>query len=369
MSTKPADIIREEIQRIAAYHVQPAAGFVKLDAMENPYALPDGLRMELAGVLASAELNRYPDPGGLALKDSLRRAMRIPDGFEILLGNGSDELIQIIINACARPDAVVLALAPSFVMYRMYSLIAGVRFQEVPLESDFSLDPGKLLAAIREHQPALVLISYPNNPTGNLFSDEVMSLLLTEAPGLVVVDEAYQPFASGSFMDRLPEYPNLVVLRTLSKLGLAGIRLGYAVAGPEWIRQFDKVRSPYNINVLTQIVAERMLERFSVLEEQAAAIRADRLALFHRLAGLAGVVPYPSDANFLLVRVPNASAVFNGLKARRILVKNLHGAHPVLDQCLRITIGTPTENQLLFKALVESLDDLANGASPDLRVG
>lgn len=369
MNANPSEIVREDIQNIAAYHVQAATGFVKLDAMENPYVLPDGLRMELAGVLASAELNRYPDPGALALKDSLRRTMRIPDGFEILLGNGSDELIQIIINACARPDAVVLALAPSFVMYRMYALIAGVRFQEVPLESDFSLNPARLLAAIREHRPAIVLISYPNNPTGNLFSDEVMNLLLEEAPGLVVVDEAYQPFASGTFMDRLPDYPNLVVLRTLSKLGLAGIRLGYAVAGAEWIRQFDKVRSPYNINVFTQIVAEHMLERFSVLEDQAAAIRADRLALFHRLAALAGVVPYPSDANFLLVRVPDAGAVFNGLKSRRILVKNLHGAHPVLDQCLRITIGTSNENQLLFNALVESLAELADGVSPDLRVG
>jgi len=369
MSASASEIVRQEIQNIAAYHVQAAAGFVKLDAMENPYVLPDGVRMELAGALSTAELNRYPDPAALALKDSLRRTMRIPVGTELLLGNGSDELIQIIINACARPDAVVLALAPSFVMYRMYSLIAGVRFQEVSLESDFSLNPERLLAAIREYRPALVLISYPNNPTGNLISDEVMSLLLEEAPGLVVVDEAYQPFASGTFMHRLPDYPNLVVLRTLSKLGLAGIRLGYAVAGVEWIRQFDKVRSPYNINVLTQIVAELMLERFSVLEEQAAAIRVDRLALFHRLAALAGVVPYPSDANFLLVRVPDASAIFSGLKSRRILVKNLHGAHPVLDQCLRITIGTPSENQLLFNALVESLDDLANGVSSELGVG
>jgi len=369
MALKPEQVIREEIQNISAYHVQSAAGLVKLDAMENPYALPETLQREVAAALGAAELNRYPDAGAIQLKKSLRQVMKVPDGFDFLLGNGSDELIQIIINACARPGATVLAPSPGFVMYRMYSLIAGVRFVEVSVEPNFSLDPGKMIAAIREHRPSVVLVAYPNNPTGNLFSDEVMTAILEEAPGIVVVDEAYQPFAETSLLDRLGEYPNLLVLRTLSKLGLAGIRLGYAIARPEWVRELDKVRSPYNVNTLTQMAANSVLANFAVLEHQAAAIRAERAVLIDRLGGLNGVVAYPSAANFLLVRVPDAAAIFDGLKRRGILVKSLHGAHPVLDQCLRITVGTPSENGLLLAALAACLDERGNGVPPKLRVG
>jgi histidinol-phosphate aminotransferase len=369
VSTSPDKLIRDDIRALSAYHVQDASGLVKLDAMENPYVLPPNLRREIGDVLAAAEINRYPDAGASELRSALRATMRVPEEFDVLLGNGSDELIQIMINACARPGAAVLAPVPTFVMYRMYALIAGVRFESVSLEQDFSLQPGKILSAIREIKPALVFLSYPNNPTGNLFSDEVMTAILRESPGLVVVDEAYQPFAGSTFLDRLSEFPHLVVLRTLSKLGLAGIRLGYAVARPEWIREFDKVRSPYNVNVLTQLVAGRMLANFSVLERQAALIRADRDALKARLAELPGVRAFPSAANFLLVRVPEANTVFEGLRRRGVLVKNLHGTHPVLEHCLRITVGTPAENQLMLAALRGSLADLGNGAPRGLRVG
>ena len=366
---RPDQVIRDEIQQISAYHVQSAAGLVKLDAMENPYSLPETLRAEIARMLASVEFNRYPDAGAIQLKKCLRRAMQIPESFDVLLGNGSDELLQIIINACARPGATVLAPSPGFVMYRMYSLIAGLRFVEVSVEADFSLDPDKMIAAIREHRPSVVLIAYPNNPTGNLFSGDAMTAILEEAPGLVVVDEAYQPFAESSFLDRLGNYPNLLVLRTLSKLGLAGIRLGYAVARPEWVRELDKVRSPYNVNSLTQLVAERVLANFDVLEHQAAAIRADRATLIARLGEFPEVIAYPSAANFLLVRVPDAATIFDGLKRRGVLVKNLHGAHAVLEQCLRITVGTPSENEQLLLALSACLDDRGNGVPPQLRVG
>jgi histidinol-phosphate aminotransferase len=182
------------------------------------------------------------------------------------------------------------------------------------------------------------------------------------------VDEAYQPFAGSTYLDRLEEYPNLVVLRTLSKLGLAGIRLGYAAGRPEWIREFDKVRSPYNVNVLTQIVAERVLAHYDVLERQAAAIRADRESLATELARMPGFSVFPSRANFLLVRVPDATKLFEELQRRNVLVKNVHGAHPVLEQCLRITIGTPAENQLLMSALKAGIDADANGTAAGVRV-
>jgi histidinol-phosphate aminotransferase len=205
---------------------------------------------------------------------------------------------------------------------------------------------------MREHKPALIYIAYPNNPTGVLYPEQDIVSILRAAEGLVVLDEAYHAFAQKTFMSRLPEFPNLVVLRTVSKLGLAGIRLGYLAGRPEWIREFDKVRSPYNVNVLTEAAAVFLLERLDVLEEQAARIRADRASLGPELAALPGVTVYPSQANFFLIRVPDAARTFESLKGQGVLVKNLH---PGLENCLRVTVGTPDENRILIGALREAL--------------
>ena len=201
----------------------------------------------------------------------------------------------------------------------------------------------------------MVFIAYPNNPTGNLFSEESIAAVISAAPGLVVIDEAYHPFAGRTFMTRLAEFPNLVVMRTLSKLGLAGIRLGYAVARPQWIREFDKLRAPYNVNVLTQVVAERVLAHHDVLDAQAGEIKAERGRLAGRLKELPGVTVFPSDANFILIRVPDAPRVFEGMRRRGVLVKNLHGGVPLLDHCVRLTVGTPEENDQCFAALADAL--------------
>ncbi len=351
----PKDLVREEVLALAAYHVGEAGGMVKLDAMENPYALPDELRREVAELVAGAAINRYPNPQAPELKARLRRAMAIPEAFDILLGNGSDEIIQIMIQALARPGAVVLAPEPTFVMYRAYALVNRMRYVGVALAADFALDCARMLAAIEEHQPALTFVAYPNNPTGNLFPEADVLRILDAAPGLVVLDEAYHAFARKSFLPRLAEYPNLVVMRTLSKLGMAGLRLGYAAGSPAWMREFDKVRPPYNVNVLTQLVAERLLAHADVLERQAAAIRDERGRLKTGLERLGGVAVFVSDANFLLLRVPDADGVFAGMRARGVLVKNLHGSHPLLAQCLRITVGTPQENTQCLAALQASL--------------
>ena len=355
MSAGPEEIIREEIRRLSAYHVPSAEGMVKLDAMENPYSLPGALRREIGEAVAEAALNRYPDPRAPALTTRLREVMGIAPQFDILLGNGSDEIIHVIVQCAARPGAVVVAPRPSFVMFGMYAKFAGMHYVGVPLRADFALDLDAFLRALAEHRPAVVFIAYPNNPTGNLFSEDAIAAIVSAAPGLVVIDEAYQPFAGRTFMTRLSEFPNLVVMRTLSKLGLAGIRLGYAVARPEWIREFDKVRAPYNVNVLTQIVAERMLAHRDVLDAQARDIRAERERLAGELKRLPGVTVFPSDANFILVRVPDAPRIFEGMKRRGVLVKNLHGDMPLLDHCLRLTIGTPAENRLCLAALSEAL--------------
>lgn len=353
--SKPEQVVREEVLAMSGYRVPDSTGMVKLDAMENPYSLPAPLRAEIARLVERVDYNRYPDSGAVKLRARLREAMDVPAGAEILVGNGSDELIQSLMLATARPGAVALGLEPSFVMFRLIATFCGMRFVGVPLAADFSLDADRVLAAIAEHRPALVFIAYPNNPTGNLFDAAAIERIIAAAPGLVVIDEAYHAFAGRSFMPRLADSANLVVMRTVSKLGLAGLRLG-VLAGPRaWLQHLDKVRLPYNVNVLTQLIAERVLQHYDLLAEQAASIRSERARLFDALNAAPGVEAYPSEANFILFRVPRADAAFEGLKARGILLRNLNGSHAALAQCLRVTVGTPEENARFLGALEQTL--------------
>lgn len=354
MTAGPEQVIREDVRAMSAYFVPAPAGMVKLDAMENPYGLPEDLRREIAEAVANAEINRYPDPTAPALVARLRAVMAIPDGCELLLGNGSDEIIHVMIEACARPGAAIMAPGPTFVMYSVYAKLCGLRYVSVPLNADFTLDLARFADAMAEHEPAIVFLAYPNPPAGNLFPAADIERILAAAPGLVVLDEAYQPFARRTFMDRLGDFRNMVVLRTLSKLGLAGLRLGYLTGRPEWIREFDKARSPYNVNVLTQLVAEKVLARHEVLDRQARAICSERGRLAERLRALPGVAPFPSDANFVLARMPAAARVLESLKRQRVLVKGFP-EHPMVKDCLRLTVGTPAENDRLLEALRTAL--------------
>ncbi|HHM04839.1 MAG TPA: histidinol-phosphate transaminase [Gammaproteobacteria bacterium] len=349
--------VRPEIRGLQAYHVPDAAGLVKLDAMENPYGWPESLVGAWLETLKGVSLNRYPDPQAGALKTGLRRAFALPEDMELLLGNGSDELIQMILMAVVGPDRTVLAPEPAFSMYRLISATVGLRFTGVPLSADFRLDLPALLEAIERERPAVVFLAYPSNPTGNLFDAAAMEAVIKAAPGLVVVDEAYTPFCDASFLGRLGRYGNLLVLRTLSKLGLAGLRLGYLVGDPAWLHELDKLRLPYNINVLTQASAAFALAHFDVLAEQTRRIRADRDRLAKDLAALPGVQVFPSQANFILFRGPagRAPALFEALKARGVLIKRLHGAHPLLADCLRVTVGRPEENSAFLAALAAAL--------------
>jgi histidinol-phosphate aminotransferase len=348
-----AALVRPEIRALSAYAVAKSEGMVKLDAMENPYALPEGARSRLAAALAQVPINRYPDGGGDAVRAVLKSAFGIAGALEVLLGNGSDELIQIITATLARPGAVMLAPEPSFVMYRMNAIYSGMRYVGVPLKPDFGLDLAAMLAAIERERPALVYLAYPNNPTGNLFAASDVEAILRAAPGLVVVDEAYYAFAETTFLPRAAEFANLLVLRTLSKVGMAGLRLGYAVAASEWITEFNKMRQPYNVNALTQAAVAALLADRSWIVHQAAAIRAERSRLAAALARLRGATVYPSQTNFITLRVTGAASVFEGLKTRGILVKNLDGWHALLANCLRVTVGTPAENDRLLAALAE----------------
>ena len=343
--------IRPEIRAISAYPVAKATGMIKLDAMENPYGLSDEARTRIADAVGRVAINRYPDGRGDAVKQALRTNLGLPDGVDLVLGNGSDELLQILTMVVAKPGAVVVAPSPSFVMYRLNALYASVRFVEVPLEPDFSLDVDAMLAAIERERPSLVWLAYPNNPTGNLFELEAVERIVRSAPGLVVVDEAYYAFANSSFLSRVLDFPNLIVVRTLSKIGMAGVRLGYAVAHPAWIGELDKVRAPYNVSALTQAVVPILLEHERMLAEQAAAIRSERSRLADAMRAMRGVIVFPTQANFLLVRVADASRSFAVLRDAGILVKNVDSWHPLLANCLRITVGTPGENDALLSVL------------------
>jgi histidinol-phosphate aminotransferase len=348
----PEKLVRPEILALKAYPVPSSEGMVKLDAMENPYTLPDAVRRELAAVLARVDLNRYPTPRPQKLREAIAQRMKLPAGMEVLLGNGSDELIQMVITALARPGAALMYPSPTFVMYAMGATFSGMRAIAVPLSDDFSLDADAFIARMQAEKPALVFLAYPNNPTGVLYPEADVARVIRACPGLVVVDEAYHVFAGKSFVPRLAEFDNAVVIRTVSKLGLAGIRLGYLVGRPEWVAQLDKVRPPYNVSVLTQTAALFMLERLEVLEEQAARILAERESLRTSLAALKGVTVFPSEANFFLIRVPDAERVHAALRQQSVLVRNLN---PGIRNCLRVTVGTPDENRILLNALREAL--------------
>jgi histidinol-phosphate aminotransferase len=348
----PDQLIRPEVLAMHAYAVADSSGMVKLDAMENPYLLPPALRRELAERLASVELNRYPEPNPAALRELIVRKMKVPAGMDVLLGNGSDDLIQILTLALARPGSALMYPSPTFVMYSMNATFSGMKAIGVPLRDDFTLDADAFIARMRAEKPALVFLAYPNNPTGVLYPEADVVRIIEAAPGLVVLDEAYHVFAGKTFMDKLSKYPNLVVLRTVSKLGLAGIRLGYLAGRPEWLRELNKVRQVYNVNVLTEAAARFVLERLDVLEAQAAEIRAERARLGAALRAFGGVTAFPSEANFFLVRVPDALRTYEALRRQGVLVRNLH---PGLANCLRVTVGTPDENRILINALKEAL--------------
>nr|VFJ56446.1 MAG: histidinol-phosphate aminotransferase [Candidatus Kentron sp. FW] len=346
--------VRPEIRALSGYHVPNASGLIKLDAMENPYRWPEDLSRTWLKQLAKTPINRYPDPSPQSLGELLRETMQIPIDMEILLGNGSDELIQLVALMLGGAGRCVLAPEPTFVMYRLIALALGLEFIGIPLRGhDFTLDRAAMLEAMERHQPALVFLSYPNNPTGGLFGDQDLSAILAAAPGLVVIDEAYTSFAQTTKMDWLPDYPNLIILQTLSKLGFAGLRFGFAVGHPAWIREMDKVRLPYNINVLTQASVALVLRNIHIFRDQVSWIRRDREKLLHGLAGMEGITAWPSHANFVLFRTETKSAneIHARLRDSRILVKNLDGSHPLLKDCLRVTVGKPDENRVFLETL------------------
>lgn len=354
-------LVPAEIRAIQPYKVADATGMVKLDAMENPWSWPESMVEDWMEQLRLVNINRYPSASAPQLKAAIRKQMGVADGDDILLGNGSDELIQMISMMVSQSDRPIMAFEPSFVMYRMVAMWMGIPYVPVALDDKFDINLSVTLAAIAAEKPAVIFIAQPNNPTGNLFDLDSIKSIAGACDGLVVLDEAYTAFSDSDLLPLLSEFPNVLVMRTLSKIGLAGLRLGMLIGSASWIAELDKFRLPYNINVLTQLSTEFAIKHFHVFEEQTQVICANRTKLFDAVGAMPGLKVWPSAANFLLVKseVVPARDLFEALKAQGVLVKILDGAHPLLAQCLRINVSSDEENAQLLNAMTHSLSELS----------
>lgn len=336
----------------AAYHVPvPPQLVAKLDANELPYPLPASLRGPLADALAAVALERYPDPAASRLREAVARHLAVA-GDQLVFGNGSDELIAMLVTAFPGP---VLYPVPTFVYYRMAAANRGVPVVELPLAADFTLDEDAVERAVCDARPSVVFLALPNNPTGTLWRPAFATELAARHRDVVVIsDEAYAAYSGMTHLPALAAHPNLVVLRTLSKIGLAGLRVGFAIAAPPIARLLEVVRPPYNLSALDQAAATAMLSDAAVAwcAERAAEVVAARGPLAEALAGH-GLEVAPSAANLLLVRCPDgpdgAERRWRGLAAAGISVRRF--ASGPLASHLRITVGTPADNAALLAAL------------------
>jgi histidinol-phosphate aminotransferase len=355
---KKADIIklvRPNIRSLKAYAAKEICCRIKLDANESPFS-PLPAEIIACKKQLFAALNRYPDPEGKALKNALAKKMGITPK-SILLGNGSDEIIYYLITTLGGP---VLFPTPTFVMYGIIACTLGEKAVAVPLDGEYDLDLDKMLAAIKKEKPRIIFLASPNNPTGNCFSAERILKIIEASKGIVVVDEAYQPFASRQgFLPLLGDYPNLIILRTMSKIGFASLRVGYMIADETLTAEIEKVRLPYNLNTLSQAIAVMGIKQMRLVEARIRDITSERGRLMKALSSIKGVTPFPSEANFILFRVPDADAVFEKLLKQGILIKNING---IIRNTMRVTVGTRTENDLFIKALGKAFKEITGGA-------
>ncbi|MGD9651008.1 MAG: histidinol-phosphate transaminase [Candidatus Dadabacteria bacterium] len=341
--------LSERVRGLSAYSVPHHECSVKLDGNESPFALPPDVAERVVQETGRLELNRYPD----AEAHDLRMLLSEISGFPsegIILGNGSDEIIGMLVTAFTGGTGKVVCPAPTFSMYRLSGLALGATILEPGLDEKFDLDMGRMQTLIEEKDPDIIFLASPNNPTGNAYSEDRILEIIDLAGGLVVVDEAYGDFSGQSFLPLVREHGNLAVMRTLSKIGFAGLRLGMLYAGEGIVHEVNKVRYPYNINSVSQCAARVVLENREFIAENVQLVVKERGRVFGALSDIPGVEAFPSDANFILFRVPNADSVFEGLIERDVLIRNFHRPGR-LENCLRVTIGTPGENDAFLAAL------------------
>jgi histidinol-phosphate aminotransferase len=336
-------LVKPNIRSLRAYQAEEIPCSVKLDANESPYGVK---------VIKSVMTNRYPDPEAKALRKLVAKQYRVK-ADNILHGNGSDELIYCLINTFGGP---VLFPTPTFSMYGIISQSLGEKGVSVPLDDKFDLDTEEMLKAVKGRKPKLIFLSSPNNPTGNSFSaDRIEKIIkrtssrVTRNPSLVVVDEAYQAFSGRkSFLPLLKKYENLIILKTLSKVGLAALRVGFMIAHEDIINEVNKVRLPFNLNALSQELAVNLLKKGSLTGSKIKTIISERKRLLREMKKIDGIEPYPSDANFILFKAVDSDALYRMLLKEGVLIRNMKGA---VNGCLRVTVGTPRENTVFLRTL------------------
>ena len=355
MSKKIMNFFRNDINALSEYKIFNSKDMVKLDAMENPYDL--NIKFEIKGLSSGlVSLNRYPDADCQSLKDKLRNKYKLDNKYNLIIGNGSDELIQLICLAFLKKENVVLCPAPSFSMYKKISQVLDLQFEEVSLQEDFSLDLELMLKKIEEFDPAIIFLAFPNNPTGNLWDKNDIDLIIKKANGVVVIDEAYGSFSGESFINEMDNYENLLIMKTVSKIGLAGIRVGYLIGEDYIIKNINKLRLPFNINTLSQKISEFSVENSNYLENQTNDIIKLRELLISKMEGIDKIKVYKSKTNFILFKVLSGTAddIFKSLISKKILIKNMSNT-PGLKNCLRVTVGSEKENNLFIQSLKNSI--------------
>ncbi|HWJ03869.1 MAG TPA: histidinol-phosphate transaminase [Verrucomicrobiae bacterium] len=345
------DMVREDIKNLVPYEPHLYSNVIKLDANENPHSFPEIVIREIFGRLNGEVFTRYPDPGGQQLKGRISDLIKTePDN--IVLGNGSDELIQLIMQTFGGPGKRVVIPVPTFSMYKIHGQITGTLPVEVQRNEDFSLNTELLLTEMNDPDTRVTFIATPNNPTGNSVPLSQIEKLVRETGSLVVVDEAYIDFGGETALPLLNQYPNMIILRTLSKVALAGLRVGYLAAHKDVTRELLKVKQPYNVNAFSQLAAAVVLDNWSTFRQQIGEITAERERLQEELAKIPGILNYPSDANFILFRVPGSPGkLHQELVEQGLLVRNSPGSTHGLDKCLRVTVGTRQENDLFLEKL------------------
>ena len=345
MKTKIAALARPDLVDLEPYVVKDVPHRIKLDANENPFDMPEQIRQLVAEAASGHPFNRYPDPAALALRECLAAELNV-NVDQLAIGNGSDELINYIITAFGGSGARVIFSSPTFAIYGIFAKVGGTEVVDVPLSSDFCMDPDSIISAAKAGDRSIIFICYPNNPTGNSFPHRDILDIIERSGAVVVVDEAYFEFSGKTFLTLLEEYENLIILRTFSKaFGLAGLRTGYMIAGNEIIREIMKVKMVYNINSFSQKIAQILLEHKDEVFPYVEKILQERDRLARQLDSLSGIMPFDSDANFILFRVESdAETAFSMLLKNGILIRNLNKPGP-LESCLRVTIGKPEENE------------------------
>lgn len=351
-------LVREKVKKLKAYHVENIDCAVKLHANENPFPPPEELLTACEGELSGFKLNRYPDPACQSLRQTLAKRLQV-SADNLVVGNGSDEIIQILMQIfCDAGDKVAFP-DPTFAMYSIIAEGMGLQPVAYPLDERWDFQADAFMEMVEKQNPKILFFSFPNNPTGNCFSQPEIKKVIERFRGIVVADEAYYDFSKKTFIHDLRTHNNLVILRSLSKIGLAGLRVGYGIADPYIIEQINKIRLPYNSNTISQAISEKVLSNFSSIQKQIDWIIQERERLVNALANIKSLTVYPSNSNFILFRVDRQpAALFKKLMEKGILIRDLN-SHPRLKGCMRVTIGSREENDQ-FLLQIEALTQIEN---------